>query len=47
MYILFRATLVSPLTHGAGVESLETRLFEPRDIPFEDLAFSSVSTALK
>ena len=30
MYILFRATLLPPFTHGAGTESLETRLFEPQ-----------------
>ena len=30
MYIIFRATLLPPFTHGAGTESLETRLFEPQ-----------------
>ena len=46
-YILFRAKLAAPFTFQPGPESLETRLFAPTDIPFDDLAFSSVATSLK
>lgn len=45
-YILFRAQLAAPFTYSPGAETLETRLFDPKDIPFNDLAFSSVSTSL-
>lgn len=31
---------------SAGIESLEVRLFDPADIPFDDLAFPSVHWAL-
>ncbi|GAX73460.1 hypothetical protein CEUSTIGMA_g912.t1 [Chlamydomonas eustigma] len=46
-YILFRAKLVHPFTFSPGRESLETRLFHPGDIPFDQVAFSSVSSTLK
>ncbi|KAG2492456.1 hypothetical protein HYH03_009397 [Edaphochlamys debaryana] len=46
-YILFRASLAPPYTFSSGPESLEVALFEPSAIPFEELAFSSVSTTLR
>ncbi|CAK0784711.1 hypothetical protein CVIRNUC_007915 [Coccomyxa viridis] len=46
-YLLFRAKLAAPHSFSPGAESLETELFEPRDIPFDEVAFSSVSTALR
>eukprot|EP00199_Chlamydomonas_sp_CCMP681_P005739 CAMPEP_0119104288 /NCGR_PEP_ID=MMETSP1180-20130426/2530_1 /TAXON_ID=3052 ORGANISM="Chlamydomonas cf sp, Strain CCMP681" /NCGR_SAMPLE_ID=MMETSP1180 /ASSEMBLY_ACC=CAM_ASM_000741 /LENGTH=250 /DNA_ID=CAMNT_0007088993 /DNA_START=270 /DNA_END=1022 /DNA_ORIENTATION=- len=46
-YMLFRARLAPPFTHAKGVESLETALFAPEDIPWKDLAFSSISLSLK
>eukprot|EP00775_Hariotina_reticulata_P005531 gene5531-5767_t len=46
-YILFRAKLVAPYTFSAGTESLEVALFEPSSIPFDQLAFSSVSITLR
>lgn len=46
-YIIFRAKLVEPYTFSPGVETLETALFDPSDIPYEELAFSSVSITLQ
>lgn len=46
VYILFRASLAPPFTFSPGSESLETKLFSPEEIPFDQLAFSSVSTSL-
>lgn len=46
-YIMFRARLVAPFTFSAGQESLETRLFDPQDIPFDQIAFSSISITLR
>lgn len=46
-YILFRAQLAPPYTYSAGPESLEVELFEPSNIPFEQIAFSSVSITLR
>lgn len=46
-YVLFRAQLKPPFTYAAGVESLEARFFEPAQLPWGELAFSSVSLALK
>ena len=37
-YLLFRARLMAPHTHGPGVESLETALFLPEDIPFDQVS---------
>ena len=34
-YLLFRAKLAAPHSFSPGTESLETELFEPRDIPFD------------
>lgn len=47
-YLLFRAVLKPPYTFRAKEpESLETRLFKLRDIPYSEMAFSSVTTALR
>ena len=46
-YILFRAKLAAPFTFSAGPESLDVQLFNPADIPFDQIAFSSVSLSLK
>ncbi|KAK9806792.1 hypothetical protein WJX72_002881 [[Myrmecia] bisecta] len=46
-YILFRAKLLEPYTFGPGEESLETLLFRPEEIPFEQIAFSSIAVALR
>ena len=44
--VLFRARLASP-GFAPGVESLEVRLFDWDEIPWEDLAFPSVHWVLK
>ena len=41
-YLLFRARLVPPYAFSPGTESLETRLFAPEDIPFDQVALCSV-----
>jgi len=46
-YVLFRSTLAAPFTFAAGPETLEVALFEPKDIPFDDLAFSSITITLQ
>ncbi|CAL5223162.1 g5633 [Coccomyxa viridis] len=46
-YLLFRARLAAPHSFSPGIESIETELFEPKDIPFDKVAFSSISTALR
>eukprot|EP00958_Prasinococcus_capsulatus_P023951 scaffold3674_cov371-Prasinococcus_capsulatus_cf.AAC.8 len=46
-YVLFRAELLPPYTHSPGAESQETKLFALDEIPFEELAFSSVTVALE
>jgi len=47
-YILFRAKLLPPFKIASKTsESLETRLFSPAAIPFDDIAFSSVALALR
>ena len=46
-YILFRARLAPPYTFSAGAESLDVELFEPSSIPFDQIAFSSVSISLR
>jgi hypothetical protein len=35
------------LDFAAGTESLEVRLFDAADIPWDDLAFRTVSTTLR
>ncbi|WP_207063643.1 NUDIX hydrolase [Motiliproteus sp. SC1-56] len=44
--MLFLATLPTP-NFAAGEETLEARLFEEADIPWEALAFSTISKALQ
>jgi ADP-ribose pyrophosphatase YjhB (NUDIX family) len=46
IYLVFLAPLASD-DFGAGEESLETRLFDESEIPWDDLAFPVVETTLK
>ncbi len=46
VHVMFRARLLSA-DHGAGVESLETALFDEEQIPWKDIAFASVRFALE
>jgi ADP-ribose pyrophosphatase YjhB (NUDIX family) len=46
VHVFFRARL--PVAHfGAGPESLEVMLVEPRDIPWDDIAFRSTDFTLR
>lgn len=45
VYILFRARLLD-LVFSAGTESLEVRLFEEAEVPWEQLAFATVRNTL-
>ncbi len=45
VYILFRARLLD-LEFSAGTESLEVRLFDEADVPWESLAFATVRNTL-
>ncbi len=45
VYILFRARLLG-LDFSAGAESLEVRLFEEAEVPWEQLAFATVRNTL-
>lgn len=48
VYVLFRGRLAAPYTFAAqDPESLEAALFEPEAIPWDQLAFSSVTIALR
>lgn len=46
VHVYFRAALREE-RYGAGAESLEVRLFEEADIPWQNLAFRSVDFALR
>ena len=46
VYVLFRAKL-DDLDFGAGPESLEVKLFDESDIPWDQLAFRTIDAALK
>jgi ADP-ribose pyrophosphatase YjhB (NUDIX family) len=46
VHLFYRARLLD-LNFSAGTESLEVKLFSESDIPWEDLAFSTVSKTLK
>lgn len=46
VHVFFRARLPRP-EFGAGAETLETRLFSPDEIPWDDLAFPSIRIALE
>jgi ADP-ribose pyrophosphatase YjhB (NUDIX family) len=45
VYILFRARLLD-LDFSAGTESLEVRLFDEKDVPWESIAFATVRNTL-
>ena len=45
VHIFFDAKMATP-NFGAGDETLDTRLFEPEEIPWDDIAFESVRLAL-
>jgi ADP-ribose pyrophosphatase YjhB (NUDIX family) len=46
VHVFFRGRMKSA-SHGAGVESLETKLVRPEDIPWSELAFPSTDFALR
>lgn len=46
VHLFYLGRLTSP-AHSAGTESLETALFTEREIPWEDIAFRSVSFTLR
>ena len=46
-YILFRGSLASPYEYGIGAESLEAKLFHLDDIPYAEIAFSSITIAIQ
>lgn len=46
VHMMYRATLLDG-GYGAGEESLEVALFEPGDIPWDEIAFRSVHFALE
>ena len=46
VHVFFRATLREP-EFGAGPESLEAMLVDPKDIPWADIAFPSTDYTLK
>lgn len=46
VHVFFRAALSEP-SIGAGPESLEAVLLEPKDIPWEDIAFPSTDFTLR
>lgn len=46
VHIFYRATLIDGM-YGAGEESLETQLFEPSDIPWDELSFPTVRKTLE
>ena len=46
VYVLFRAKL-DDLDFGPGAESLEVKLFDEADIPWDQLAFRTIDRALK
>ena len=46
VHMFYRATLLD-LDYAAGVESLEVKLFTEAEIPWDDLAFPTVSHTLK
>ena len=46
IYIMFRASL-DDIAFGPGVESLEVRLFDEADVPWEALAFRTIARTLR
>ncbi len=46
VHVMFRARLAAP-SFGVGVESLEVKLCEERDLPWPEIAFASVAFTLR
>ena len=46
VHLVYRARLVN-LEFGAGLETLEARLFEESSIPWDEIAFRSIAMALR
>jgi ADP-ribose pyrophosphatase YjhB (NUDIX family) len=46
VYVMFRAVLAD-LDYGAGPESLEVRLFQEHEVPWEELAFRTITRTLR
>ena len=46
VHVMFRARMRND-QHGAGVESLETALYQESDIPWDEIAFASIRFALE
>lgn len=46
VYVMFRAKLAD-LDFGPGTESLEVRLFREEDVPWEELAFRTITRTLR
>ncbi len=46
VYMMFRARLLN-LDVGPGPESIEVRLFDEHDVPWEDLAFRTITRTLR
>jgi ADP-ribose pyrophosphatase YjhB (NUDIX family) len=46
IYVMFRATL-SDLAFGPGTESLEVALFREEDVPWDQLAFRTITRTLR
>jgi len=46
VHVMYRGNLIND-KFGVGEESLESELFEEKDIPWEDIAFPTVKYALK
>ncbi|MCE6855127.1 NUDIX hydrolase, partial [Acinetobacter baumannii] len=46
VYVLFKAQLINGI-FGNGPETIESRLFSENEIPWSELAFSSISQTLK
>ncbi len=46
LHVMFRGRMRSA-AHGAGAESLETRLYDEAEIPWDDIAFTSMHYALE
>ena len=47
VYLLYRASLEEGSRFGAGPETLESKFLPLDEVPYDDLAFSSVVTALR
>lgn len=47
IYVLFRAELCDPQGYGVGSESLEVKLVDEEDIPWEEIAFKVIEGTLR